>query len=49
MKKLFFIVCCAALLVTGCKDGKTVLNRLMCILQIRSMRLLLKEIVRLMT
>lgn len=22
MKKLFFIVCCAALLVTGCKDGK---------------------------
>lgn len=23
MKKLFFIVCCAALLVTGCKDGKS--------------------------
>lgn len=23
MKKLFFIACCAALLVTGCKDGKT--------------------------
>ena len=22
MKKLFFIVCCAAMLVTGCKDGK---------------------------
>lgn len=22
MKKLFFMVCCAALLVTGCKDGK---------------------------
>ena len=22
MKKLFFIVCCAALLVTGCKEGK---------------------------
>lgn len=22
MKKLFFIVCCAALLMTGCKDGK---------------------------
>lgn len=22
MKKLFFIVCCAALLLTGCKDGK---------------------------
>lgn len=24
MKKLFFIVCCAALLVTGCKDGKNI-------------------------
>ena len=22
MKKLFFMVCCAALLMTGCKDGK---------------------------
>ena len=22
MKKLFFIACCAAMLVTGCKDGK---------------------------
>lgn len=24
MKKLFFMVCCAALLMTGCKDGKNV-------------------------
>lgn len=26
MKKLFFMVCCAALLMTGCKDGKNALG-----------------------